>query len=153
MQQAEFQALWGQYAAVLRRSAFAIIRHHHDAEDVLQNVFLKAWLHGDDLSYAWLRRVVYTECMDYLRRKPPVQRLPEEWGTATQPIEKWLQGQAIAAIVEKLPEKQKNIFVLHYVGGYGIEKIGRGLNLSSGTVKAQLSRARARLKKIYNCAN
>ncbi|MEG0504888.1 MAG: sigma factor [Raoultibacter sp.] len=44
------------------------------AEDVLQNAYLKAWLHSDSLRIeanylAWLNRIVYTECMSYLRSR------------------------------------------------------------------------------------
>lgn len=61
--------------------AYRVLRHNQDAEDAVQNACLKAWQHGstlrkDDCVAAWLRQIVYYECIDLLRFRKRQDVLP-----------------------------------------------------------------------------
>lgn len=157
MQQANFHELWSQYSTPLRKTAYSIIRHHHDVDDILQNAFLKAWLNAGSLrfgepNYSWLYRVVYNECLDYLRKSKRRAELLYDKYEQVIPDEQrhtdnLLQRVEIEVLINDLPERQRVICTLHYLEGYTIAKISETLHIPSGTIKSRLSRSRHLLKQ------
>jgi RNA polymerase sigma factor (sigma-70 family) len=134
--------------------ARALVAERSQAEDLVQESFISAHRHWDRISgydqpRLWVRRVLINRATSLRRRLgselKAVVRIKTEPGTGVvddlspPSTEVWEE-------VRKLPRRQQQSVVLHYVGGLTMEEIGEALDCSPGTVKAHLHRARQQLK-------
>ncbi len=138
-----------------------MIRNHHDAEEVVQDTFLKAFASLDSFSTeyrfsTWLFTIGYRLCLNALRRK---QSLTGEidFGTVADPAP---GGERLSAesdeakhlrlvvwsAVDRLSAPQRATVILFYRNGQSCQEIAQILELPVATVKSHLHRARARLK-------
>ena len=135
---------------------------HHDAEDVTQTAFLKAWqgirsFQGKAAFSSWLYRLTANAAIDLLRRRrapalslddpdlPPLADRdpgPEETSLAAE--RRRLLWQAI----DRLPEAQRTPLVLREMEGLSYREIAQALDLEEGTVKSRLARARLLLRRL-----
>ena len=135
--------------------ARALLRSGASAEDLAQESLLAAHRHweriaGFDEPAAWVRRVLINRATSLLRRRGAelraLNRLGGRAGEDTIPeltpraVEVWDE-------VRRLPRRQAQATVLHYVDQLSVEKIGEVMGCSSGAVKTHLHRARARLSR------
>ncbi len=146
------------YDAKIMTLALQILKNKEDAEDVYQEVFLKAWKNlltfefKSDF-YTWLYRITTNSCYSYRsgKQRHHLENIPLEEGyhdayTETSP-ECTDQQKQILAQVDALPQKQKTVFVLRYYQGHKIKDIANLLGLTDGTVKRYLHRATHKLRK------
>ena len=130
----------------------------HDAEDVLQEIFLKVFdriknYRGDSAFSTWLYRMTTNHCLDILRRRKIVAFLGFE--NAPEVEDKKDSAKAmdlgfspvLAKALEKIPEKQKACFLLREMEEMSYEDIAESLQLSLGSVKSNIHRAKAYLKE------
>jgi RNA polymerase sigma-70 factor, ECF subfamily len=128
----------------------AILGNLGEAEEAVQEAFARAsqrWdrLQRHDLPEAWVRRVAIREAVHGRRRQhrrhllmlrlgppPPV---PEPGTTSAGAID-------VDRAMRRLPLRHREVLVLHYVVGLGVEEIAAQLQVPAGTVKSRLSRAR-----------
>ncbi|MDK2855982.1 MAG: polymerase sigma-70 factor, subfamily [Bacillota bacterium] len=147
------------------RSAFMITRNHHQAEDVTQEAFLKAFTHLETLAQprkfgAWLKSIVVRTAIDLLRREKRLvfsDELEEEPGDerpypATFPLpEEELERSELRAevrrVIAALPPKQQLVVVLKFYHGLKDAEIAALLQVSVGTVKSSTHRALLTLGK------
>ena len=135
---------------------------HHDAEEVTQTAFLKAWqsirsFQGKAAFSSWLYRLTVNAAIDLLRqRRAPALSLddpdlppladedpgPEEASLAAE--RRRLLWQAI----DRLPEAQRTPLVLREMEGLSYREIAQVLDLEEGTVKSRLARARLLLRRL-----
>lgn len=135
---------------------------HHDAEEVTQTAFLKAWqgirsFQGKAAFSSWLYRLTANAAIDLLRRRraptlslddpdlPPLADRdpgPEEVSLAAE--RRRLLWQAI----DRLPEAQRAPLVLREMEGLSYREIAQALDLEEGTVKSRLARARLLLRRL-----
>ncbi|MDP3423583.1 MAG: sigma-70 family RNA polymerase sigma factor [Burkholderiaceae bacterium] len=147
---------WAQHHAVLLRWLVHRLSDVATAQDLLQDVFLKALRQGERFcsvgnARAWLFEVARNTLTDHLRRQHPTEPLPqdlEEWPAADAealPVVDQLTG-CLARVLTELPEADADI--LRYCDLQGMRQPDyaslRGLGLPA--VKARLRRARLRLK-------
>jgi len=137
----------------------------HDAEDAAQDVFLKAYqalpkFRPDASLYTWLYRIATNTCIDY-KRKPIFESLFGDSGEGERLVhdlasdapspEKLYQskqiGQALQVCLGKLSPKLRAIIVLKEVEELSYEEIAETLDISMGTVKSRIARARDDLQK------
>lgn len=137
-----------------------------DAADITQEVFLRAWrsiesFRGDSGFSTWLFRITMNLCVDYARHKqaqPQTQPLTGE-DDAERPIrdhaptpEEHLEnselGRELAAALDEVSEEHRQIVLLRDVDGMSYTEIAETLEISEGTVKSRLSRARLALRAI-----
>ena len=132
--------------------ALSYTRDHGDAEDVLQNVFLKLWDKGGKIKEEteidrWLTTVCLNECRNLLRRpfKKRETLLDEcaELYTFDDP-----RSLNLFRAVMSLSEKERVTVHLFYYEDMPIREIARTLKISENAAKTRLSRARARLKEL-----
>jgi RNA polymerase sigma-70 factor (ECF subfamily) len=141
-----------------------------DAEDVLQNTFMKAFQHLKDFEgrsslSTWLYRIASNEALMLLRKQRPEITLsdaaPEDnndgdyfpaqfidWRNL--PEDEFLSSESQAAMnsaVQHLPENQRIVFILRDIEGLSIQETGEVLTLSAAAVKTRLLRARLRLRE------
>lgn len=135
--------------------ARALLRHGAAAEDVAQESFLAAHRHWDrirgyDDPGAWVRRVVINRATSLQRRLGAewraVGRLQAQTGEGVLP-ELSPRATEVWEEVRRLPRRQAQATVLHYVDQLSVEEIGEVMGCSPGAVKSHLHRARARLNE------
>lgn len=146
----DFQRVVEQYATTLYRLAFSYCGNRPDAEDVLQEVFLKYLCCGlsfeaEEKRRSWLMTVTANQCRDLLRsawrrRRQSLSDLPEL--PAPEPEDYSDVEAALAA----LAPKYRGIVFLFYYEGYSTKQIAQALGLNESTVRTRLERARKHLK-------
>ena len=156
-----FRALVEAYKDRLFAFVWRMVRDHHEAEDLCQAAFVKAYEALDSYSekYAfstWLFTIGYRLCLNTLRRKKAYCGEVDlaRVGDAEEDAPRTLANseaahrlrEAIWAAVEELKTPQKSSVLLFYREGKSCEEIGRVLNMPTVTVKSHLHRARAKLR-------
>ena len=149
------------YAVALRSSGSP-----EDAADITQEVFLRAWrsiedFRGDSGFSTWLFRITTNLCVDFARHKqaqPHTQPLvgeddaerpiPDPAPTPEEHLENSELGRELAAALDEVSEEHRRIVLLRDVSGLSYTEIAEVLEISEGTVKSRLSRARIALRTI-----
>ncbi len=143
------EELVDRHEDTLFRAALAILGDVQEAEDAVQDTFLRYLekrpeLRDGDHEKAWLLKVAANRCKSILRtrrRRPTVELLdiypvPEEEGS-----------RELMEAILTLPANQRSAVHLHYYEGYTSEEIGAILGQRPGTVRSHLSRARDALRR------
>jgi RNA polymerase sigma factor (sigma-70 family) len=141
-----------------RQRLFAYVRQmlgagpRHDAEDVLQDVFVRAYgaLRADDRDVhlrAWLYRVAHNRCIDHLRRPVPPAADVFEMSRKPlhDPIEEAQRRADLAQLVEdvgRLPEQQRSALLMREIDGMSYAHLASALDVTIPAVKSLLVRAR-----------
>ena len=166
---AAFNELVERHARKIFRTARHITKNDHDAEDVLQDAFLKAYtrldqFQGDAQFYTWLTRIAVNESLMRLRkgRNSKTVSLDEQLETedshisrqaaADGPNPEQSYGQeetrrVVEEAIDSLAEGYRAVFVLRDVEGFSTEETGQMLELSISAVKSRLLRARLQLRE------
>ena len=146
------------YAIALRSSGSP-----EDAADITQEVFLRAWrsmkdFRGDSGFATWLFRITMNQCVDYARHKQPLVQgeddeerelpLPDTAPSPEEHLENSELGRELAAALDEVSDEHRRIVLLRDVSGMSYTEIAEILEVSEGTVKSRLSRARIALRKI-----
>ena len=148
MDQALFDRVYETYGPALYRFCLLQMKNPADAEDVLQDVFVKRLYQAPKFKSpeherSWLYQVALNLCRDQWRRSRRSELpLAAAAGAAIAPEELSLLDQ-----VADLPEKQRTVLHLHYYQGYGLREIARLLGVTVPTVKMRLKRGREALRK------
>lgn len=150
------RALYDAHVDRVYRLAFRLAGDDALAQDFTQETFIRAFdrlgsFRGEAAFSTWLHTITTTVVLNGLRKvKRFRQREADiddahDIGTTTRQAEPDLKLRLKKAI-EELPEGYRTVFVMHDVEGYTHEEIGVALGVETGTSKAQLSRARAKLR-------
>jgi RNA polymerase sigma-70 factor (ECF subfamily) len=166
----EFSRLVDAYSGPIYRLALKMLGIPTDAEDVLQNTFLKAFQHlkefeGRSSLSTWLYRIASNEALMLLRKQHheiPLSDFETEdednsdyspaqftdW--CCLPEDEFLSSESKAALdraVQHLPEIQRIVFILRDIEGLSIQETSEALTLSEAAIKTRLLRARLRLRE------
>lgn len=165
----EFARLVETYHEMIYRLALKMLGDPQDAEDVLQETFLKALrgignFDGRSSLSTWLYRIATNEALMLLRRQKP------DWISTDEPLEsdegeqepiqivdwcclpedEFMSAEAqryLDQAIERLPPSLRAVFILRDIEGLSTQETGEVLNLSETAVKTRLSRARMRLRE------
>ena len=127
-----------------------------DADELTQDVFVRVWqklssFRGDSAFSTWLHRLAVNVVIERFRqdatRRQRLHDGEEIFETLSAPVRSRDFSMDFEAALLSLPDGAREIFVLHDVEGYKHHEIGTLLEISSGTSKAQLHRARMMLRK------
>jgi RNA polymerase sigma-70 factor (ECF subfamily) len=127
-----------------------------DTDEITQDVFVRVWqklgtFRGDSAFGTWLHRLAVNVVIERFRtekvRRARMHDGEDNYEMLPGPAEARDNGVDFEAALEKLPDGARQIFVLHDVEGYKHHEIGTLLEISPGTSKAQLHRARMMLRK------
>lgn len=127
-----------------------------DADELTQDVFVRVWqklgtFRGDSSFATWLHRLAVNVVIERFRteqvRRARMHDGDEIFETLPAAAQRPDLGMDFEAALEKLPDGAREIFVLHDVQGYKHHEIASLLDISAGTSKAQLHRARMMLRR------
>jgi RNA polymerase sigma-70 factor, ECF subfamily len=156
-----YEILMRRYNQRLYRVARAILRDDAEAEDVMQDAYVRAYQHLDQFAgrapfAAWLTRIAVHEALRRveLRKRSQEFKEPEETGEFPMYIaekppdpEQWAARAELSQLLEEallgLPEKYRAVLMLHNVEGLSVSEIAAALDLSEENVKVRLHRGRA----------
>ena len=168
---AEFARLVDRYSGPIYRLALKMLGNSSDAEDVLQNTFLKAFQHlpafeGRSSLSTWLYRIASNEALMLIRKRRREVNLADAEAEDEQdaeisapvqltdwcclPEEEFLSDESqdlLNRAVQRLPERLRIVFILRDLQGLSIQEAGEALGLSETAVKTRLLRARLRLRE------
>lgn len=152
-----FAVLVKQYSEKLYWKVRRIVLSHEDANDVLQNVFIKVWsnlqnFQGKSSLSTWLYRIAINESLDFLRKQKLADKVSADEDVS---VASWLMsdeyfdGDEVQArlqeAVARLPEVQRMVFNLKYFEEMKYSEMSQILNTSEGALKASYHLA---VKKI-----
>jgi RNA polymerase sigma-70 factor, ECF subfamily len=166
----EFSKLVETYSGPIYRLGLKMLGIPMEAEDVLQNTFLKAFQHlkefeGRSSLSTWLYRIASNEALMVLRKQRPETtfsdaELEGDDSSDYSPVQfadwrhlpetEFLSSESQIAMdraVQNLVESQRIVFILRDIEGLSIQETGQVLNLSEAAVKTRLLRARLRLRE------
>jgi RNA polymerase sigma-70 factor (sigma-E family) len=134
----------------LVRFAHAVAGDRHLAEDLVQEVLVKAHRHWDrlDRPEAYLRAAVCRELVSWRRRRSHAERPglpPEDPGPA--PADAFAEADAVWRVLAVLPVRQRAVLVLRYWQALPDREIAELLSCSEGTVRSNAARAFAALRR------
>jgi RNA polymerase sigma-70 factor (ECF subfamily) len=153
-----------RYEAPLRRYLFRLgCKHQSDTDDILQEVFLKAYRNLNDVDTklkfsSWLYRIAHNEAMTFFRkstRAPRVARTEDEMaafeeiadlGNIAEELDARFDAATIRKAIDSLDQKYKEVLVLRFLEDRSYEEISDILRKPPGTVATLIARAKAKLR-------
>jgi len=163
-----FEALVERYQRRLYRVAVGYLRNHEDALDAVQETYVKIYVARESYRpsahpFTWAARILANHCIDRIRhrRAVPEQSLddlpdgrpgraaaalaaPDE--AAPERQERRELGRTLLLAIDRLPARQREIFILRHFGEMRLEEIAAARGCALGTVKSSLHRAAAALR-------
>lgn len=143
------QNVVNSYSDILIRIAFQNTKSLADAEDIVQEVYVKLFKrHGDfkteEHLKAWLIKVTYHRCKDFFR---------SSWYRKVVPIHEEIdllapEEQTVMEEIFQLKSDERTIIYLYYYEGYSMKEIAYMLGKNENTISSKLQRARKKLKHI-----
>ncbi len=139
---------FNKYSDMVYRLAFARVKNKYDADDILQDVFLrfikvKSKVNNEEHAKALLIKITIN-CSKSL--------LGSSWFKRTEPLSENLsvsdQNYETLDAVLHLPQKYRTVIHLHYYCGYSVDEIAKILSTKPSTVKSRLHRARQKLEPM-----
>lgn len=166
---AEFAKLVSKYSGQIYRLALKMLKDQQDAEDILQETFIKAYkalpeFEGRSKLSTWLYRIATNEALMFLRRKQLDTVSVEQPGENDEeqaplqivdwcclPEGEFMSSEALDHLqesIDELPESLRVVFLLRDIEGLSTREVANVLDLSETAVKTRLSRARLRLREM-----
>ena len=153
--------LYKLYAKGMYNLAVRMTGDRNEAEDVLQDAFIKAFsevhkLNNEKAFGGWLRRIVVNHCIDATRKNKifftDVESLKEVHYEAEK-VDETIDPELVHEMIKRLPGGAREILVLRALEGYKHAEIGEKLGISESTAKTQFFRAKQLLAKMLNELN
>jgi len=163
-----FEELVNRYERKIFRLTMNITRNREDAEDAMQDAFLKSYSHlktfqGDSRFYTWLVRIAANEALMRLRKRRPNQfsldepiegdddlmpRELQDWGPG--PEQRFVQTEMreiLSGVIDELEPEYRTVFVLRDIEELSTEETADAIGISVPAVKSRLLRARLKLRQ------
>jgi len=162
-QRRAFETVVRQYSEQLYWQVRRIVLTHDDANDVLQNAFIKAWqaldnFHGEAKLLTWLSRIAINESLDFMRRQKNLTLVSADdanLGVADRLMaDDYFDGDETQAQLQEaiasLPDVQRTVFQLHYYDEMKYSDISRLLDTSEGALKASYHIAVKKITEFFH---
>ena len=151
------RAMTQRYSRRLYRIARGILRDDAEAEDVVQDTYVRAFtaldrFRGDAAIATWLTRIAMNEALGRLRRRRPTVDIddhPAAASSADDPEAMMVQGEIrrlLERSIDQLPDTFRSVFIARMVEGMSVEETAALFGLRPETVKTRVHRARVRLR-------
>lgn len=157
----EFQAMAEPYRRALEVHCYRMLGSIHDAEDIVQETFLRAWsahdrFEGRSSMHTWLYRIATNACLDELERRPrrpepvidpyPDARLPADEGPGARMLQREGMEIAFLTAIQRLPGRQRAVLILRDLLGWSADETASLLDTTSTAVNSALARARTTIE-------
>ncbi|MBG9732947.1 RNA polymerase sigma factor [Paenibacillus alvei] len=167
--------LYNDYRGVLLRHAYRFVRNQQDAEDVVQEAYIRIIrnLHRYNFSckiITWMQMIVRNLCIDLIRQRkrkptshfveyisydnqdhPTLESLQDQHDGPEQQVLEQENQKQVLNMMNGLPEAYRDVFQLRYLSEYSLAEISSMLSLEINTVKSRLFRGKKYLRKQYDC--
>jgi RNA polymerase sigma-70 factor, ECF subfamily len=163
-----FTIIMNRYKARLINAAFTFMHDKDEAQDIVQETFVKAYFklkdfHENSALYTWLYKIMYNNCISRLRKKKMVSFFSKDEDTGEEnkmmdfpsdgpspydEVERKSILNAVNGALEKLPTKQRMIFAMKQFDGLKHEEISQIIGISEGAVKASYFHAVNKMKEL-----
>jgi RNA polymerase sigma factor (sigma-70 family) len=149
-------ALYNHFAPKMYGVCLRYSRDAVEAEDNLQEGFVRVFTKIDQYAHkgsfeGWIRRIMVTTSLEKFRKNShlyPVENMViYEGNSFAEDTISGISAVDLLKIVQELPPRYKMVFNLYAIEGYSHQEIGKMMNISEGTSKSNLSRARVILQK------
>ena len=154
-----FGALVEQYRDNVYRLAYRMCGNAYDADEAAQEAFVAAWralpnFRGDAKFSTWLYRLTTNAAIDVMRREKrhkavgdgEMIEVADDADSPQETVERTEQQEAVQKALATLSEEYREVLLLRYMEELDYAEIAEVLQLSSGTVKSRINRAKAALK-------
>lgn len=163
MTEKEFADIMKQYSEPLYWQIRRMVNSHDDANDLLQNTFMKAWVNADSFREdskvsTWLYRIAINETLDFLRKQKRTLSATsiDEVNALANHIsaDKYFDGDEaqakLQAAIATLPPTQRNVFNMKYFSDMKYAEMSEILGTSEGALKASYHLAVQKITKFFS---
>lgn len=161
MKSSEFKLMVMPYSSRLYRMAFRLMSNREEAEDIVQEVYMKLWGMRNKLNTynsieALSIRITRNLCLDHLRRRKVNQdalkaEMLKESGHSVSPaenLEKKEEAEIVRTLIEALPEPQRSLVHLRHLEGKEYEEMAEMVNMNVNAIRVSISRARKQMREM-----
>ncbi len=152
------ELLYRRHAAKLYAVCLQYSGNNEEARDILQEGFIKIFENLDSYKHegsfeGWMRRITVNTALEKFRsrnnlyRVDDIDQVPEPDAEPDNQDYAGLEAADLLGIIRELPPKYRMVFNLYAIEGYSHKEIGEMINISEGTSKSNLSRARGILQR------
>lgn len=152
-----FGALVRRHQEPVRGLLLRLCRNASEADDLAQETFIRAYrglaaFQGRSRFGTWLHRIAYNLYLNHRTRTRRHEALPEDFDRGVSPeqelgIDQAERAERVTAAVQGLPDRYRSVVALYYLQGVSYPEIASMLKMPLGTVKTQLHRAKAILRR------
>ncbi|MEZ5072005.1 MAG: RNA polymerase sigma factor [Bacteroidales bacterium] len=165
MKSSTFKLLVMPYSDRLYRMAYRLMENREEAEDVVQDVYMKLWTMRRELETyqsieALAVRITRNQCLDHLRRRKVNQQALKTEPVTNEPdpnphqeLEGKEKKEFIQSLVDRLPEPQRSLVHLRHLEGKEYEEIAEMVNMNVNAIRVSLSRARKQMREMMEKIN
>ncbi|MCH8953855.1 sigma-70 family RNA polymerase sigma factor [candidate division KSB1 bacterium] len=159
-----FEWIIRKYQKRLYFTVLQVVMNHEDADDILQDTFIKAYTKLDTYNesfpfYPWLYRIAINTSLNHQKKKARLRAISlddldgngQQADLAESPTQMFdTEGSELVAKLKaalgKIPYEQRTVFILRVNDGLSYQEISETMDISMGTVMSRLSRARDKLR-------
>lgn len=159
MQRAAFARMVSVYSEPIYCQIRRIVLSHDDANDLLQNTFIKAWTNlesfrGDSKISTWLYRIAINEALNFVQKQKNHFSLDEDSSVVDFLMsDEFFDGDELQAqlqeVIARLPEKQRLVFQMKYFQDMKYEEISEILGTTVGALKATYHHAVKKIAEFF----
>ena len=152
------KCLFDLFADKMLMTCRRYLKNKEDAEEILLDGFCKFFkgldsfhYHNEAALHGWIKQIMVNECLMFLRKKNVFNIVTEaaaEEATIAENVFSNLSAAEIFSLIVQLPVGYRTVFNLYFIEGENHKTIASLLNISEGTSKSQLSKARILLQKM-----
>jgi len=162
MRSSDFKLMVLPYSSRLYRLAYSLLRSKEEAEDIVQEVYMKLWKMRDDLpQYNSIEglcvKITRNMCLDLLRRRKNTIEIMKEEGRSrendlsadpSKDLEKKERSELIHTLINQLPEPQKSLVYFRHIEGKDYNEISELMEMNENAIRVSISRARKQLREM-----
>ena len=156
-----FEEIVNHYSQPLYWQIRRLVVEHEDADDVLQNTFIKAWTNissfrGESKLSTWLYKITYNESLTFLNHKREQLSIDDLNSMVTETLESdpYFDGDETQLMLQEainsLPDKQKAVFNMKYFEEMKYEEMSQITGTSVGALKASFHLAVKKIEEYFN---
>lgn len=155
---AQFE-LYRLYSRAMYNTALRMVQNSHDAEDLLQAIFVEVFSKLDTFRFesslgAWIKRITINKCINFLKSRRQIftelSPASDRWEDPEPDSDVAYNVERINKAIHGLPDGYRVVFTLYAVEGYDHEEISHILGITEATSKSQYSRAKSKLRDMLH---